>query len=208
MHRPEPDEVALRARNDIWLPTAFWAQLSRIARTLGVSDDRVMMFQDATYLRIKAGRSGSTKQHADVFHFVETTDLLARLHGDTYTKAAGLCVLCSGPDSPRFDRVCMCRACAGGPIPLYTAWVSLGAYQNDTHSLLEVVHGSTGADYSLLDKASFKSESPRIGALAWTHATATGVEFGDVVVFNAKLVHRARPKPQPRISLDVRFAVI
>ena len=110
-----------------------------------------------------------------------------------------------------FDHVCLCSVCANGPIPLYTAWISLGTYTNTLHPLMDFVDGSVDADYSHLTKDVFKREVPKglqIQKSKWHYPTATGLSKYDIVIFNCKTVHMAQSKPHMRMSLDVRFAIL
>ena len=200
--------------NEIRLPDGFLVGLhEHIANILGLHPKRIMVFDDMTYARIKMA-DGTTKPHADFYHFVESTDLLMRLRGLTkvdYNKDMGLCVLCMLRRGICFDHVCLCSTCANGPIPLYTAWVSLGAYTNKLHPLMDFVGGSIDANYSHLTKDVLEREVPKglkINKGKWQYPTPKGLSIYDILIFNCKMVHRAQQKSHMRMSIDVRFAIL
>jgi hypothetical protein len=197
-------------------PTGLWDYLrNRIADSFGIARKRIVIFSDMTYVRIKR-RNGSTKAHSDFFHFVESTDLLARIrHIKEYDAATGLCVVCMEQDGTVFDKVALCRKCANGYIPLYTAWLSLGDYTNEKHTLLKVLPSSQKLDYSHInDEKVMEKELPKglkISSKQWKYPTEYGMNQCDLLLFNCKTIHMAKPSNthvQPRLSLDVRFAIL
>lgn len=124
-----------------------------------------------------------------------------------------LCVLCCKKPGVCFDHVCLCKPCSKQPIALYTAWISLGKYQNNQHSLLEFVPASMHADFSHIDEEKvMEKEMPKGFKTTgkWMFAAQDGMGLYDMVLFNCKVAHRAMPVSTTalaRMSLDVRFAI-
>jgi len=202
------------ALNSLHVPSSFWKYMGqRIATELGIPKSRVVMFKDQTFVRIKRG-GGSTKAHSDFYHFIESTDLLARIHRvDGYNPSDGLCVVCLRNPGVVFDKVAVCKSCASGHIPLYTAWISLGTYNNREHSILQLIPRSHKLDYTHIDDSKvMKNELPKSynKRAKWKFPNESGMNMCDMILFNCKTIHVARPSKQkhPRMSIDVRFAIL
>jgi hypothetical protein len=197
--------------------TEFVAYMTtRIARQLGIDEQRVLIFADKTYVRVKAQNVG-TKSHSDVYYFVESTDLLNRVYGtmpEDEKSPLSRCVVCKRDAGTRFDYIRICRDCLNGHIPLYTAWISLGDYTNARHSLLQFIPTSNTLEFGLSPKE-IREELPRTSSrmvnkgMMWTYPTPEHIRAYDVLLFNAKTIHRAvaRNRKNTRISIDVRFGI-
>ena len=124
----------------------------------------------------------------------------------------GTCALCLDSDETvRFDHICLCKSCANAPIPLFTAWISLGQYSNKKHSLLQFIEGSHQVDYSHIDeKSTMEKEVPKNLPIRnrWRFGSHGGLQIGDMLLFNCKTVHRAQPAQNVRASVDVRFGIL
>lgn len=199
----------------IEFPDKFWKHVEqRIATTLGIPKKRVLVFKDLTYVRIK-GKGGSTQAHSDFYFFAESTDLLARFRqAPTYSTEDGMCVICLRRPGVEFDHIVLCRNCANGYIPLFTAWISLGDYGNKTHTLLEWLPGSQDADYSHIDEESVLAKQVpknfKIQKKHWRYTHPDGIKKCDMILFNCKTIHKAESSREyvgPRMSIDVRFAI-
>jgi hypothetical protein len=215
---PKPSTDLEEAMQKIDFPKNFWQTTkNRIATALGVTPKRVLMFENFTYIRMKCNK-GSTKAHSDFYHLFEFTDTLSRLRkitkdDDKYDPATKLCVVCMRREGLEFEHVALCRSCADGYIPLFTAWISLGNYSNTTHALLQMIPKSQEMDYSHIDEdAVLQRELPKdlkIRKKDWVYVTEEGMSLGDMVLFNCKTVHRAEAsKKKPRMSIDVRFGIL
>ena len=201
------------------IPPRFWQDLQdRLSRALGINRSRVLILRDETYMRMKVGPSALTNAHADFFYFVNNTDVFARIN-PLYGKMPqdhGRCQLCMNEPGKKCTKMMFGRKCANGYIPVYTAWVSLGQYTPGEHSLLEVVprsHLLNGYDKALTGKKTASELPPgRLPRNSWIYPRARGVTTCDIIVFNCKTIHRARPaktsSPIPRFSVDARFIIM
>lgn len=202
------------------LPSTFWEELrDHVAQTLKVNRDRVVIFPDLTYLRMKK-ESAFTNPHSDFFYFVKKTDMLQVLHDRVgYNIDDGKCIICMKEQYPvsavKFDKVCLCNDCVSKPIHLYTAWISLGDYDNKKNTMMEFLQYSMQADYEVLHlDAQMQAEVPiclpEKKQQKWFYAYPKRMKFGDSILFNCKMVHRAKEMKkikEPRFSLDVRFGI-
>ena len=183
----------------------FWPLFRKhLAQCLGLNKHRIFVFADFAYARIKSDQS-STAPHCDFYHFLTQTDLLQRLGRPAST---GLCALCQRRPGVKFPQVSLCRVCANRDIPLYTAWISLGNYQNRIHSLLEYSPGSLLGDFSKINHT--MTRQLPIGSQKWQHCTDNHLDCYDMVLFNCKIAHRAlaATATTARFSLDVRFMIV
>jgi hypothetical protein len=176
----------------------------RIAEGLGIASEKIHIFEDMSYLRIKGGKNGTTKAHADFYHFGKSTDLFDRIY-----QPSDECSVCK--KNAKATNFSICEGCARvKQFPLYTAWISLGNYVNKQVPLLQFAEGSTRLNYSLA-QTNLTRELPtgRIKSSEWVFPTDKGLNQGDMVLFNCQAVHMAGPgsSRMKRISLDVRFTI-
>ena len=209
-----PTDDLLTDSHKLKLEPGFWKTLrSRIASCLGLTEERIRMFPNSSYARIKGGK-GTTGEHSDFYHFIQSTNLLDLLYGVNYDRKTKLCVVCGNREGFCFDHICLCKQCANGTMPLYTAWISLGEYSNKKHTLLEFIPGSKDVDYSHIDDTRTINKQTPKGLRTngkWAYGTPKGIGTCDMILFNCKVVHRANTvshKAAPRYSLDIRFAIL
>ena len=185
----------------------FWSMVhERIAEGLGIPPNKIKIFEDMTYLRIKGGKEGSTPAHADFYYFVRKTDLFERV----YSPSRSYCNVCK--KKPKATDASICKNCAEHKqFPLYTAWISLGDYNNNESSLLQFLKGSTHIQYPLHPE-NFRLDLPKQLKKneEWVFPTDSGLKQGDMVLFNCKAVHMAKSglPGTKRLSIDVRFAIL
>jgi ectoine hydroxylase-related dioxygenase (phytanoyl-CoA dioxygenase family) len=159
------------------------------------------MLVEESYVRAKDNTAG-TPIHADFFYFLRDTDVLHHIN-NRVTTPRDMCHICK---TVRGHLYGICGPCIAGYIPVFTAWISLGTYQHDTHALLEILPAShllTGYDSPV-------GEVPATTfGHNWVYPSQT-VQNGNMVIFNCKTLHRARPPTVSghRMSIDVRFIIL
>lgn len=195
-------------------PRTFWSSLQHeLAQLLGLPVKRILLFPHMTYLRMKSGKAGHTRVHADFFYFLQETDLFRHVASQPHQSG---CVFCGTHTPYRFTYVSICLSCAQHqPLPLYTAWFSLGDYTKNTHSLLEFLPTEIPTDYAATvrryrSRPGVTQDKPLFSTPIlhqWFYPLSE-LHIGDFLLFQAKVIHRARARSGTRCSLDVRFALL
>ena len=183
----------------------------RIAEGLGLSLKRILMFPDKSFMRYKKGTQGKTIPHADFYHFVTETDLLSHLRRHSNSTVSGshvLCDICQLREGIAFKQGRYCRTCVSGYIPIFTAWISLGNYTCKDHSLLRFVPDSQRLDYSHINETKVLQRELPKGFRSPKTWSCEDMDTCDMVLFNCKTIHKATPGKKPRISMDIRFAIL
>ena len=116
---------------------------------------------------------------------------------------------CASFSGEKFGSICM--GCANGSLPFFTAWISLGDYQNCAHTLLEFVQGS---HHDRMSEKQMGEQFPKCREkYIWQFPSSNGMQHGDMLIFNCKTLHRALAKLDQlgntfRCSIDMRFTIV
>ncbi len=204
------------------LPDKFWSQIrERLARVLGLPKRRIRILSKETYLRLKHGARAQTKPHCDLFYFLRETDALSQVHPGYSTSPLqkGKCHLCRNEEGQTFKYTTICPDCVRDCLPIYTAWLSLGDFDREEHSLLEFVpesHFFPGFDAAIQSRTAVNEGLLPLTTYPendWCYPSNDHrVGRYDLLIFNCKTIHRAKPPKKtsntPRMSMDIRFIIL
>jgi hypothetical protein len=217
---PHPPTTHSKLLKKIHLPNKFWSKMQRIlAQVLGLPLRRIIVLTEETYIRLKTGSKASTNAHSDLFYFLRETDVISRIYPglEVSPLQRGICQICRSEKGETFSHSTIGPDCVQGYLPVYTAWLSLGDFQQHEHSLIEVVpksHLFPGYDTAIKSAAAMtKGLLPliKIPESDWCYPSENGVRRCDLLIFNCKTIHRAKPAKTngktPRMSVDMRFII-
>lgn len=201
---PSPRQEELK--RGVQLPSNFWEKIRHmVASALAIEVGRITIIPDQTFVRMQ---SSATKAQADFYPLVSQTDVFTKIrrHEGDYSKESKLCVICLQETGEEFKHMALCKNCARGCLPVFTASVTLGESHKSVS--LEFIPGS----HNFLRHGDIRqiNEKEVIGN-RWVYSTKQPVTHCDLLVYNCKTIYRYKPLENtgsgPYISVDVRFII-
>ena len=189
----------------------------------GVNPSRITVMEDLCFLRMKAGKSGVTPPHSDIYFLAFRSDCLSnvaklRFGNREVCAACGVSMLVSvsraGMTGLRAPQ--MCRKCGRRRLQLFTAWITLGSLDLRHEPRIQFVPQPLRIDLNDVTpvEAVRGYSTEAIRGCRWVelddacNAQRTLVP-GQGVIFHSHVLHRgiAGKKAAVRLSLDFRFVL-